>query len=171
MLAKVTRACLYLIALGAAIAIGVPIVHAEDAHRDHAATQPAKTGFQGDPYLLDTDPVTGDKLPAEPVIYKHEGRELRFADKKSLEAFKAAPAKYLPKVDELMTKQQMPFYSLETCPVSGQKFGTMGKPPSLIYKNRLVRFCCGGCVEEFEKDPPKYIAKLDEAVIAKQGPS
>ena len=34
--------------------------------------------------------------------------------------------------------------------------------------NRLVRFCCTNCPSAFEANPAKYLAKLDEAVIAKQ---
>lgn len=160
------------IALGTAMSLGVSSAQAQDAHHGHAATQPAKAHFIGDPYLLNTDPVTGGALGDKPVVYPHEGRELRFADQKSLDAFKADPAKYLPKVDEQMIAQQMPFYPLDTCMVSSDKLGgEMGKPVDLIYRNRLVRFCCTDCVKDFQKDPDKFIAKLNDAVIAKQGPT
>ncbi len=174
MLTQFARTSLRLFALGAAIMIGLRSVQAEEAQHSHAgpaATQPAKAEFNGDPYLLPTDPVTGDKLPKEPVLHQHEGRELRFADSKSVDKFKADPTKYLPKVDERTIKQQLPFYPLETCPVSGEKLGSMGKPVDFIYRNRLVRFCCGGCIESFQKGPSKYIAKLNEAAIAKQKPT
>jgi YHS domain-containing protein len=89
-----------------------------------------------------------------------------------LDAFKANPAKYLPKVDQQMIAQQMPFYPLATCMISGDKLGgDMGKPVELIYKNRLVRFCCKDCIKDFNKDPGKFISKLNEAVIAKQAPA
>lgn len=172
MFTRVTRTYSYMISLGAALAFSAPIVFAEEAHHSHAshaATQPAKAEFKGDPYLLATDPVTGDKLPQEPIVYKHEGRELRFTDQKNLDTFKANPTKYLPRVDELMVKQQLPFYAIETCPVSDEKLGGMGKPVDFIYKNRLVRFCCSGCIETFQKDPSKHVAKLNEAAVAKQG--
>jgi YHS domain-containing protein len=143
-------------------------------HGDHAAAPPqeqkAKKEFQGDPYLLDTDPVTGKKLGplAEQRILDHEGRELRFADERNEKTFREDPAKYLPKVDAAMIEQQAPHYSLLTCPVSGEKLGDMGKPIDFLYKNRLVRFCCGECKSEFLKDPAKYVAKLDAAVIEAQ---
>ena len=171
MFGKCARIRLDVIAFGAAIACAVPTVLAEDAPGGAAASQPAKPVFKGDPYLLDVDPVTRDKLPAEPLIKLIDGREFRFADQKSLDKFKAKPGDYLPKVDALMIRQQKPFYALETCPVSGEKLGGMGKPVDRIYKNRLVRFCCSGCVESFEKDPARYIAKINEAVIAKQKPT
>lgn len=154
------------IALGSSIVLAQHEGHNANAQHGNAATAPA---FAGDPYLLDNDPVTGEKLPAKPVIYSHEGRELRFANENNVATFKADPAKYLAKVDQQMIQQQLPFYPLETCPVTGEKLGSMGQPVDVIYKNRLVRFCCNGCIKELQKDPGKIIAKLNEAVIAKQG--
>lgn len=37
-----------------------------------------------------------------------------------------------------------------------------------VYYNRLVRFCCRKCVHRFKKDPAKYLAHLDAAVIRAQ---
>jgi YHS domain-containing protein len=158
-------------ALGSALSLGMSSVRAQDAGHDHVAALPAKAQFAGDAYLLSTDPVTGGSLGDRPIIYQHEGRELRFADQKSLDAFKADPAKYLPKVDQQMIQQQIPFYPMDTCMISGDKLGgDMGKPVDLIDRNRLVRFCCADCPKDFSKDPDKFIARLDEAVIARQGP-
>lgn len=160
------------IALGVASSFGVSSAYAQDASHDHAAMQPAKTPAIGYPYLLKTDPVSGEPLGDKPIIYQHEGRELRFTDQKSLDAFKANPAKYLPKVDEQMIQQQLPSYPLDTCMVSGDKLGgDMGKPVDLIYRNRLVRFCCPDCIKDFQKDPAKYINKLDEAARKKAAES
>lgn len=63
-------------------------------------------------------------------------------------------------------------YPLDTCVVSGDKLGEMGKPFEYVYKaegqpDRLVLFCCKGCVKDFKKDPAKYLKKLDEAAAAK----
>ena len=64
-------------------------------------------------------------------------------------------------------------YPLATCVVSGQKLGGMGDPYDYVYKqagkpDRTVRFCCEHCVPKFEKDPAKYLSKLDEAATAKK---
>jgi len=161
------RGGLAAVALCFALALRVTTICAAD---DPAATPSANAPFTGDPYLLDTDPL-GDKLPETALVYTHEGRELRFADPKNLAAFQADPAKYLPKVDAQMIQQQMAFYPLDTCMISGDKLGgDMGKAVDVIYKNRLVRFCCADCVKDFNKKPDKLIAKLNAAVIAKQGP-
>jgi len=71
----------------------------------------------GDPYTLDVDPVTGEKLQdiKQQIIIDQEGRELRFESTDSVEQFKADPGRYLPTVDERIITQQWPYYALETC--------------------------------------------------------
>ena len=51
-------------------------------------------------------------------------------------------------------------YPLTTCIVSGDKLGDMGKPVMVDYKGQQVGFCCKSCIDDFEKDPAKYLAKL-----------
>lgn len=65
-------------------------------------------------------------------------------------------------------------YPLTTCVVSGDKLepSSMGGPVDYTYKqagqpDRLVRFCCKDCVKDFEKEPAKYLKKIDEAAAAK----
>lgn len=53
-----------------------------------------------------------------------------------------------------------------TCIVSGDKLGAMGEPVAYTYKqagkpDRVLQFCCKDCIADFEKDPAKYLAKLD----------
>jgi len=83
-------------------------------------------------------------------------------------AFEKEPAKYLEKVDAAIAAQQRLHYPLDTCVVGGGKLGAMGEPVDHVYKNRLVRFCCAGCVAPFEKEPAKYLKQLDQAVVDKQ---
>jgi len=54
-------------------------------------------------------------------------------------------------------------YPLETCVVSGEKLGEMGKPYAYEYKDREIKFCCKNCVKDFKKEPAKYVKKLEEA--------
>ena len=51
-------------------------------------------------------------------------------------------------------------YPLTTCIVSDDKLGDMGKPVTIDYKGQQVSFCCKSCIGSFEKDPAKYLAKL-----------
>lgn len=124
----------------------------------------------GDPYYLTTCPVSGQKLGemGKPVLYNHDGREIRFCCAGCVAQFKKDPQKFISKLDEAMIKDQLPFYPLETCLVTKQKLTSMGKPVDVIYKNRLVRFCCNNCVAQFEKDPDEYIRQLNAAVIQQQ---
>lgn len=54
-------------------------------------------------------------------------------------------------------------YPLQTCVVSGEKLGDMGKPYVYTHEGREVRLCCKGCLKDFQKDPAKYLKKLDDA--------
>jgi YHS domain-containing protein len=59
-------------------------------------------------------------------------------------------------------------YTLDYCIVSGEKLGgSMGKPYTITYKGREIKFCCAGCEGVFKKDPAKYIKKIEEAEKAK----
>jgi hypothetical protein len=65
-------------------------------------------------------------------------------------------------------------YPLTTCVVSDDKLDEdngMGGPVNYLWKetgkpDRLVRFCCKDCIKDFEKEPAKYLAKLDDAAAA-----
>jgi YHS domain-containing protein len=61
-------------------------------------------------------------------------------------------------------------YPLVTCPITGQKLGSMGAPLSRTYGNREVRFCCAGCPAQFEKNLKANLLKLDKAIAADQKP-
>jgi YHS domain-containing protein len=54
-------------------------------------------------------------------------------------------------------------YTLKTCIISGDKLGEMGDPFVYAYKGREIKFCCKGCLKDFNKEPDKYIKKIEEA--------
>jgi len=54
-------------------------------------------------------------------------------------------------------------YPLKTCLVSGEKLGAMGAPYVYKYQDREIKFCCKGCLKDFNKDPAKYIKQLEVA--------
>ena len=60
-------------------------------------------------------------------------------------------------------------YPLKTCVVSGEKLGSHGEPYDHKHEGRLVRFCCEGCIDDFNEDPAKYLAKIDQATAAQAG--
>jgi YHS domain-containing protein len=57
---------------------------------------------------------------------------------------------------------------LKTCPVSGDKLGEMGKPHVFVYQGQEVKLCCPMCKADFDKDPAKYIKKIQAAAVAPQ---
>lgn len=75
------------------------------------------------------------------------------------------------KTAKTLAKDVPTSYPLDVCPVSDQKLGAMGKPVVINYKGREVRFCCPACPKEFDKDPAKYLKKMDEQIIKKQKPA
>lgn len=61
-------------------------------------------------------------------------------------------------------------YPLTTCVVSDEKLDD--KPFEYVHKeagkpDRVLLLCCEGCVDDFKKEPAKYLKKLDDAVAAK----
>ena len=57
---------------------------------------------------------------------------------------------------------------LKTCPVSGDKLGEMGDPYVFVYKGQEVKLCCPNCKKDFDKDPAKYLKKIQEAAAKAQ---
>ena len=125
----------------------------------------------GDPYMLGTDAVTGEKLGKEPVVVQHNGRELRFANNANAATFKADPKGYLAKLDKQLIEQQAPFYPNKVCAATGEALGGMGETINVIHNNRLVRLCCAGCKDELDTNAAGVFKKLDEAAIKAQAGS
>ena len=64
-------------------------------------------------------------------------------------------------------------YPLQNCTVSGDKLGgSMGPAQDYVWRvagqpDRLVRFCCNDCLEDFQKTPAKFLAMIDTAKAKK----
>lgn len=59
-------------------------------------------------------------------------------------------------------------YPLNVCVASGEKLGSMGDATEWIYRaegqaDRLVKFCCDGCIDTFMENPAEHLAKIDAA--------
>ena len=52
-------------------------------------------------------------------------------------------------------------YPLKTCIVSGDDLGEMGKPVVFTHKGQEIKLCCKPCRKDFDKDPAKYLKKLE----------
>lgn len=53
--------------------------------------------------------------------------------------------------------------SIKTCLVSGETLDEMGEPYVFVYEGQEVKLCCKDCVKKFDKEPAKYIAKINAA--------
>ena len=120
-------------------------------------------------YPLEVCPISKEKLGGEmgaPVDVVREGRLVRFCCEKCVKAFEKDPAPTLKKIDEAVIKAQKADYPLTTCPVSGKAL--TADAIDHVEGTRLVRFCCAKCPEAFAQDPAKYMAQVDQALIAAQ---
>lgn len=59
-------------------------------------------------------------------------------------------------------------YPLTTCIVTDEALDSMGGAIAKIHHGQEIKFCCKGCVKSFDKDPAKYIKKMQEQA-AKNG--
>jgi hypothetical protein len=123
----------------------------------------------GDPYPLDTCPITGKKLGSmgDPVTKVYGGQEVRFCCPACPPKFEKDQAANLAKLNDKIIKDQGPLYPLKTSVVTGKDLPE--KPFELVYGNRLVRLGAESEKAPFLKDAAKYIATLDKAAVERQG--
>ncbi len=54
-------------------------------------------------------------------------------------------------------------YPLKTCVVSDEKLGGMGSPYVFTHEGREVKLCCKSCLKDFNKEPAKFVKKIEAA--------
>jgi len=143
--------------LVAGLAAGTP---AGLAAEGKTLAKPAKVK----PYPLETCVVSGDRLGGdmgEPITFTYEHQEIKLCCKACEKEFRKNAAKYMAKIEEAAKKLKP--YALDTCVVTGEKFGGMGEPYVFVYQGREIKLCCKGCLKEFKKDPAKYIKQIEAA--------
>ncbi len=64
-------------------------------------------------------------------------------------------------IAELPEAERAVALAQKTCPVGDSPLGSMGMPFKVTVKGRDVYLCCEGCKDSLEKDPDKYLAKID----------
>lgn len=160
----------FVVVAGASVSAALLSAAGPEAAHSHAA-QPVRVG---EPYTLGVCPVSGERLGSmgDSIVKVYNGREVRFCCDSCVGEFEKDKDAGFAKIDEMIIAQQMPFYPLNNCVVNpGDPLeieGAHDVSVRYVYNNRLVRFCCDGCVAKFEKNPDKYIATLDAAVIEAQ---
>ena len=136
----------------------------EPAVADGQAEQPheSKPVALDTSYPLDWCPVSKETLGSmgEPVKIDHEGREIMLCCEGCREEFEANAEDLLTEVDAAIIEKKKDDYPLDVCVVAGAELGSMGEPLDLVHNNRLVRFCCAGCDDQFYEDPEGHFAAI-----------
>ncbi len=144
--------------------------HREASH-EHASGEREHMKIT-EPYPLATCPVSGQKLGAmgDPAIRVIDGREVRFCCEGCIEKFEKDTRASFEKIDAQIIREQLPFYPLTVCVVSGEALSEGGEDFAInhVAGNRLYRLCCKDCVEAVRRHPEEIRAKLDAAVRQQQ---
>ena len=62
-------------------------------------------------------------------------------------------------------------YPLDICLVTAEKLDSMGGVITVVHDGQEYKFCCKGCIKDFNKDPATFARKLVDAVKAKAEPA
>lgn len=73
----------------------------------------------------------------------------------------STPAPAQPATPAPSTKAVNKPYPLKTCIVSDEDLGSMDEQISIVYEGRIIKFCCKDCIPKFQKDPRKYLKKIE----------
>jgi hypothetical protein len=93
---------------------------------------------------------------AAPLVRADEGHKHHQTKEEPSKA-KEEPSK----AKEEPGKPKVKPYTLTTCIVSDDKLGEMGKPVVFNYKDQEIKLCCKACRKDFDKDPAKFLKKLE----------
>jgi len=113
------------------------------------------------PYPFATSVVSGQKLdgPGTGVTFEQDGYEVKLASQAEADTFKKDPAPYLAKItDAYKNAKACP---LTVCPVMGDPLDKDAY--AFVYEGRQFKFCCDACLEDFQKDPDKFVKIWDTA--------
>ena len=122
----------------------------------------------GDVFPLADCVVAEIPLDKHAEIISVEGREIRVCCPECEDQFFEDSYSWLIRVDELIVKQQLKHYPLTKCIVDDKPLGPNAF--NYVFRNRLFRLCSRKCQAQLDKQPIKFLGKLDYAVIEKQKP-
>ena len=88
------------------------------------------------------------------------------------QAAKEKKAAAAPQTESEIIAKARAEYPMKTCIVSDESLGSMGEAIPFVYHvagkpDRVVFFCCEGCIDDFKADPAKFLKKLDDAAKGK----
>jgi hypothetical protein len=119
-------------------------------------------------YPLETCVVSGEPLEDDAINAVHDSRLVRLCCKGCRSDLADSPERFMRLLDEKIADALREDYPLDECIVSEMELGSMGEPFEIVFANRLVQFCCKGCVGDFHDRPHEHMARLDEAYAGAQ---
>jgi YHS domain-containing protein len=75
-------------------------------------------------------------------------------------AFLAAPLT-LSAQDKAKSGEKGKPYPLKKCIVSDEELGSMGDAYTFVHKGQEIKLCCKSCKKDFDKNPDKFLKKLE----------
>ncbi len=120
----------------------------------------------GDPYPLEICILTGEPLEEGHEVFNYEGREVRVCCSDCKSKFTEEAYIRVDEINASLAKEQKPFYPLKKCIVTGKALGSDAL--DVVFRNRLFCLSASDAEIELKKQPGKYFADLDAAVIEKQ---
>lgn len=138
--------------------------------QDTPATKPAASAWKTtDAYPLDTCVVSGRPFAVGKMeVVEVEGRKFKLCSAACEEKLRKDPQGYVAKLDTAVVEVQLADYSLDSCPISGKKLGSMGGPVKLVLDNHLVQLCCMGCQAKAKARKDEIVRSIQTAAYAKQ---
>jgi YHS domain-containing protein len=122
-----------------------------------------------DPYPLPKCVVLDAPIYDWAEVFDVGDREIRVCCEECVKEFNQSPDTWMGVVDERIVQQETPYYPLTTCLVDGKPLEG-SEELDFVFRNRLFRLCCDRCRQALEREPAKYFALLNKAVIEKQKP-
>ncbi len=104
--------------------------------------------------------VAGCSKPAAPPHKMSQTEQT--STEQAMSAEDAEAASIAKAIAELPEAERAVALAQKTCPVGDSPLGSMGMPFKVTVKGRDVYLCCAGCKDSIEKDPEKYLAKIDQ---------
>jgi len=124
-----------------------------------ATAMPAAT-VTSKPYPFATSVVSGEKLPATGTVkFVQDGYEVQVANAAEAETFKKNPALYVAKIRDAYKNAKPCPYTV--CPVMHDPIDKDAYV--FVYEGREFKMCCDGCLDDFQKDPAKFVKIWDDA--------
>jgi YHS domain-containing protein len=102
-------------------------------------------------------PVMGGNIDKN-IYTDYEGKRIYFCCQGCVETFKKDPEKYVSMMEKDGVVLESVAHAEEKCPVSGEP---VDKAIYTEYEGTRVYFCCNRCLEEFKKDPEKYMKGME----------